>query len=1058
MRTYSALALAAMLLAACAPDALAPRAPAEITQSQATLSPTGATLPFEKRYVRATGTPVTDIVTIEALNASTTEEITVRVINNSGGQRATGGLVQVAGVTVLDDAAFPFSERVMQVNIGAVRPVRVLSRITGTKNGSYTVRIESGAPIDERGGNIAVAGGDIRIAVPAGAVPGDVSISAEPITIPAGEPTYDAYEFGPDGTTFDKPITVTFPVPSTPLPVGGVPGLFWRQNEADEWQPLANGRFDAQAGTVSGEIAHFTQIGVRVREMRVCPDGINAATSVADALAKVSRRGTIVLCDAQHIVNDVVVDKPVTITSADATPARVVSTGTHAFLVNGIAKDSVIVRRLNFTVSGTGGAGVFAAGTYDALRVDSSTFTLAPLAGSAVYAGATTVNGATFTMLDNVVAGGLRGAHVVGAPFVRIRNNQFTAQDSANVDVIFDNVTRTNGEVVQNRVRTCGSLGCLRLLTVGAIRADSNTISSDGRTFITPTGATRVISAAILAFGTDVRITGNSLIGTNVSNPAVQESYVWGDAGIYVVTLQSAPSRATINGNYVEGGRRAFANAWGPSHTVEPIVTGSDNVAARNFRVMQTVGAARLQLTRGNYTEYVIPFVASTPIVGRTGWSAGDITCNYWGVASGPELTTATGPITLPVFLPAAPQPIANSSIGCNPSPIALPALTRYCSTSASLYDAFSSFSNMQIAVRNTAPNGALEVCSGTHAPGRTTIAAPITIRGEAGATRPTLNGTLNNVSTQVFFISDAIGGTTRIQNLRFTNSRFESVRVAGANGPVVIENNAFEPLTDPAPANGGVGFFAGVAVFSTGDAVRVQNNSFSGGDIGVNTFTQFNVVVDNNSFAGHGNAAVHLGGGAETFAVVSNNTVNGCGALRCFLANNTKTVAFVDNVLNVPFQSARTTHGIDMAGDSLLAIGNRITGAGGTQTADNTTWPVLIGIKIYGGRRAVVNGNAISQVFSAMRFDAAQVTGRDNLVDRVWTGFDARNGSTTMTRSDFTNYVQPVFVFAAPAGSPFACNYWGGSTGPVNPGPLQPVNYTPFATVPIAGSALACP
>lgn len=1056
MRTYVILALGAALLTACSSDTLAPSLAPDVASLRVSASPAGATLPFEKQYVRRTGAPVADVVTLEALTASKSEEITVRIINGTGSARATGGSVEVGGVTVLDSTSFPFTEKVVQVNIGLVRPVRVLSRITGTPGGQYTVRIESGAPVDEQGGTIAVAGGDVRIAVPAGAVGSDLAISAEPLAAPAAG-TYDAYDFGPDGTTFEKPITVTFPVPTTPLPVGAVPGLFWRQNESDEWQPLANGRFDAATGTVSGEISHFTQIGVRVREMRVCPTGQNAVATVAEALSTVSRRGTIVLCDAQHDVTEVLVDKPVTITSADPTPARLVSSGTSGFRVNGVNRDSVIFRRLAFTVE-SGDTAITAVGTYDAVHVDSSSFALAATARAAVYAGATTVNGARFTMLDNVVTGGLRGVHVLGAPFVRIRDNQFTTQDSANIDLLGDGSVRPSGEVARNRIRECGTVGCVRLAEVASVRADSNDIASNRRTFIDAAGRTREISSGISAFGTDVRVTGNSIVGTNIANLADQLTYAWADAGIYVVTLSSSPSSVIVNDNHVEGGRRAFAGQWLTTHTVEPVIVGANNRAVRNYRVAQSVGAARVRLTRGNYSEYVFPLVNGAPIASRTGWSAGDMTCNYWGAAQGPgSVQSDPRPFKLSVFLPAASQPIANSAVECDPTPGPQPTLIRYCSTGGSIYDAVPSFTSMLWALANTPINGTLEVCSGTHAPGRTIINTPITIRGEAGGTMPTLNGTLNGFSTQVFFIENATGGITSIRNLRFINSRFESVRVAGANGPVVVENNVFEPATDPAPSNQ-VGFFAGVAVFSTGGSVTVRNNDFTGGDVGVNTFTQFNVIVENNRFANHGNAAVHLGGGEQTFATVRNNVVNGCGFFRCFIANNTKQVFYTNNTLNIPFRSPRTTHGIDMSADSMVVIGNTITGSGGTQTSDSNTWPMLIGIKIYGGRRAVINGNTISQASSAMRFDAATVTGSNNVVSQVLTALDARNGTTTMTRNDFTSYAQPVFVFAAPAGAPFACNYWGNASGPVNPGVLQVANFSPFSAVPIANTSIACP
>jgi hypothetical protein len=118
---------------------------------------------------------------------------------------------------------------------------------SGAKSGSGGTG--GGQIIGTSGGNVTQNG--VTIGVPAGAVPSDTSVTITSATSPPGYALASAaYQFGPAGLTFAKPITVTIPL-TAPTPGAH---LFWSN---------ASGGFDDLGGTVSGTtltgtVSHFS--------------------------------------------------------------------------------------------------------------------------------------------------------------------------------------------------------------------------------------------------------------------------------------------------------------------------------------------------------------------------------------------------------------------------------------------------------------------------------------------------------------------------------------------------------------------------------------------------------------------------------------------------------------------------------------------------------------------------------------------------------------------------------------------------------------------------------
>jgi hypothetical protein len=94
----------------------------------------------------------------------------------------------------------------------------------------------------------------VTITIPEGALPSDTAITITTVAAPSGyELASAAYRFGPFGTTFAKPITVTIPLNPLTSPSPST-HLYWSN---------ASGGFDDIGGTVSGmtltgTVSHFS--------------------------------------------------------------------------------------------------------------------------------------------------------------------------------------------------------------------------------------------------------------------------------------------------------------------------------------------------------------------------------------------------------------------------------------------------------------------------------------------------------------------------------------------------------------------------------------------------------------------------------------------------------------------------------------------------------------------------------------------------------------------------------------------------------------------------------
>jgi hypothetical protein len=149
-------------------------------------------------------------------------------------------------------------------------------------------RIEQGAvamlpttggatPIGSTGGSTATADGAVALAVPSGALGTTTTLSIAPVpasTIPSGSPVLpgSAFEFGPDGTVFATPVTLSLAYDPVRLPTGVSQKMLRLHTlENGTWVQIAGSQVDPAAKTVFGPVSHFSSYAISPQSLRFTP-------------------------------------------------------------------------------------------------------------------------------------------------------------------------------------------------------------------------------------------------------------------------------------------------------------------------------------------------------------------------------------------------------------------------------------------------------------------------------------------------------------------------------------------------------------------------------------------------------------------------------------------------------------------------------------------------------------------------------------------------------------------------------------------------------------------
>lgn len=161
-----------------------------------------------------------------------------------------------------------------------------VSAASGSASGTTEIRVNQGGIIAPAGGTVADATGKVSLTIPAGAVTGTtpISITAKPDTVRTGHTVGPAYLFGPTGTQFAQPVTMSLGYDASSLPAHtSKSSLRVARLTSGVWVPLTEGvQVDSGAGKVRAQTRSFSTYAV-VRDPCQPQDG--GAASISGAIA-----------------------------------------------------------------------------------------------------------------------------------------------------------------------------------------------------------------------------------------------------------------------------------------------------------------------------------------------------------------------------------------------------------------------------------------------------------------------------------------------------------------------------------------------------------------------------------------------------------------------------------------------------------------------------------------------------------------------------------------------------------------------------------------------------
>lgn len=109
------------------------------------------------------------------------------------------------------------------------------------------------------GGTATSGDGKASVTIPADALSNETAITVAPASNPPAGNIGTAYEFGPSGTAFNKPVTISIGYDEAALP-SGIAESDLRMGTAvnGQWQAVSNSNTDTTANIVTGTTDHFS--------------------------------------------------------------------------------------------------------------------------------------------------------------------------------------------------------------------------------------------------------------------------------------------------------------------------------------------------------------------------------------------------------------------------------------------------------------------------------------------------------------------------------------------------------------------------------------------------------------------------------------------------------------------------------------------------------------------------------------------------------------------------------------------------------------------------------
>jgi hypothetical protein len=787
--------------------------------------------------------------------------------------------------------------------------------------------------------------------------------------------------------------------------------------------------------------------------VRVCASGTGDSPTyrtLAGALGATADGGTVSLCAGTHSTSALRIDRAMTLQAEAGATAIIDGTGSpsNTNLVN-VRHGSGIVTIRNLQFSNWTRAAVSIESGYASALVEDASFAGAAGSLAGVMVSTTPVEGATVTLRRVTTTGGSYGVWASGSPHLEVTESRMDEHGIANAHV----QSLGNATFQQNSFNECGNQACIRVAGGGQVVLANNTITTTGR------GGN--VHQAIVANAIDILVLRNTIQGVGtVTNPADRNQYPIRNVAIQVLNPPSRRTSASVVGNTVRNAAtgivvNATLDNGNGSHA-----SGMNNV----FDGVQTAVTVRnggtIRLNRNDFLNYDWGVHFDRPAGTSFVLDGGSLTCNWWGSPFVPDRINNLVPYG--AYMANAQERIANRiSVGCDPAPAPLPATAFVCAD-GSFQPGVASFRSIQQAIHTVTPDGTVGLCGGTHFATNINVNKPITLQ-PAGAGTPIIN---SGGSGSGLLIDNFGPGVVTVRGIRLENAQWNNIGIHGSFDRVVLEDMEFFPPADPNPQfdswlNVYRGYLAGVVVGNAPQGtLTVRNSSFTGGDIGVNTWSfTGEVLVEGSTFNGLGNASVHLGGGAR--GLITGNTVTNCGPSWCLGLFEAGESTVSNNTITVDISRA-TNNAIQSYQTQATIIGNTIVATGGTMDPNSRpSWAIRnAGIDASWATGVRIDNNRVSGAWHGISTWNASGSGTGNVITTASTAVHAgteRGDTFTFRFNDITGYANPFngAAFTSVNGS-LTCNWWGSAAGPSNVMNWVPqAVYSPWATAPTTTGGL---
>lgn len=161
--------------------------------------------------------------------------------------------------------------RILPIFVSSFLPVIIAVLLTacgaggGGNSDSGMTNNNGSNSIGSNGGTVTSSDRKAKIVIPSGALSQDTGITVAAVSNQPSGNIGTAYEFGPDGTTFNEPVTISITYDEASLPSGvSESDIKLSMVTNSQWQEITNSIVDTVANIVSGTTSHLSIYGVMV--------------------------------------------------------------------------------------------------------------------------------------------------------------------------------------------------------------------------------------------------------------------------------------------------------------------------------------------------------------------------------------------------------------------------------------------------------------------------------------------------------------------------------------------------------------------------------------------------------------------------------------------------------------------------------------------------------------------------------------------------------------------------------------------------------------------------